>query len=446
MSGRSDAGSFALARDFAPDLLTLQESPPSRLPRVVVAGVASVLAGLLAWAAWAQLDVVAAAPGRLVPLTFTKVVQPAEPGVVSQVLVRDGDSVQAGQVLLRLDARVSQADTRTLEQEIELHRLGIARLDAERTGVPLRLPAGATPLVAAQVQAQWLARRGAYDDQRAQEQAALARIEGELAAARQHLARLHAVTPIVRVAADSHEELAREGFVSSLAAAERRREALDKSGELQAQAETVRSLEAARVQQQRKLGGVQSAWRAQLEAERLEHLSQLQRLAREQDKGQVRAGQLEIRAPADGVVKDLAVASPGTVVQAGALLMNLVPRDEPLQAEVSLGNEDVGFVAVGQAVRLKLATYPFQRHGLLEGTVSHVAADANPLPGGQPGAPVYRALVRLARQSLPQGDGTALPLAAGMAVVAEIHQGERSVVEYLLSPVRKVAAEAARER
>lgn len=432
------------AHDFAPDLLTLQESPPSRRPRQAVLAVVVLVGLLIAWAVWARLDIVATAPGRLVPTTFTKVVQPAEPGVVAEILVRDGDAVRAGQVLLRLDARISQADASSLKNDAELRRLALLRIDAELSGKPLLLPRGVAPALGAQVMAQHVARLKSFQDAVAQDEAALAKARAELAAAQQNVVKLREVVPIIQAAADKHEELARSGFVSQLTSADRKREFVEKSQELRAQIETVNALQAAITQQQNKLEAVRSTWRSQLEGERLEALAQLHRITQEQDKTSVRAGQLEIRSPADGIVKDLAVTAPGAVVQAGALLMNVVPLDEPLQAEVLLGNEDAGFVAKGQKAQVKVAAYAFQKYGLLEGKVIHVAADATQPQGAQ--TLTYRALVQLDRQALKGPDGEALALAPGMIVSAEIHQGRRSVLEYLLSPVQKVAAEAARER
>jgi HlyD family secretion protein len=136
--------------------------------------------------------------------------------------------------------------------------------------------------------------------------------------------------------------------------------------------------------------------------------------------------------------------------------MLLVPKDEPLQGEVFVRNEDSGFVHEGQRVKVKLAAYPFQKYGMLEGTTVHLGADASDVRGPQHDQPVarpmprqgglgYRALVTLDSQTLER-EGAKLKLAAGMQVVAEIHQGERSVIEYLLSPVQKTASEAGRER
>jgi hemolysin D len=435
------------ARDFAPDLLTLQESPPSSLPRVAMLAVVSLLAMLGAWSVWARLDIVATAQGRLVPATYTKVVQPAEAGVVSQILVKDGDVVRTGQVVLRLDASLAQTDVSALEQEAIHKQMAIQRIEAELSDRPFVPAAGAAPHFATQMAAQYAARRQSYQDALAQEQAALVRARAELASADQHLIKLREVLPIVRNASEKHEQLERAGFISSLVAADRRRDLVEKSQELQAQLSTVNGLGAAIEQGERKLDAVRSSYRTQLENERVDTLAQIRRLNQDLDKTSIRKGQMDIRAPADGVVKDLAVTSVGAVVQAGALLMNIVPKEEPLLAEVMLGNDDAGFVAIGQKVQLKIAAFPFQKYGVIEGRVTHIGADASESRQGQGAqAPSYRALVKLARQRFDAAQDEALTLAPGMLVVAEIHQGDRTVLEYLLSPVQKVTSEAARER
>ena len=125
----------AQAHDFAPDLLTVQLSPPSRVPRTAVLGLTALVAGMLAWSFWAELDIVATAQGRLVPISYTKVVQPAEGGVVSDILVKDGDAVKAGQVLLRLDARLSQTDLLAQGQDVAIKRMTLSRIAAELAAV-----------------------------------------------------------------------------------------------------------------------------------------------------------------------------------------------------------------------------------------------------------------------------------------------------------------------
>jgi HlyD family secretion protein len=170
-----------------------------------------------------------------------------------------------------------------------------------------------------------------------------------------------------------------------------------------------------------------------------------------------RTALLELKAPQAGIVKDLATHTPGTVVSPGTILMTVVPKAERLRAEVWVANDDVGFVKPGQPVKLKLLAYPFQKYGMAQGTVGQVSADATEAPSpntrsdalagrDRPMGPLaFRALVDLEAQQL-DAQGVTLPLHAGMQVVAEIHLGTRSVLEYVLSPVSKAWHEAARER
>lgn len=154
--------------------------------------------------------------------------------------------------------------------------------------------------------------------------------------------------------------------------------------------------------------------------------------------------------PQAGTVKDLATTTIGAVVQPGTIMVSLVPDDEPLLAEVAIDNKDIGFVAVDQSVRVKVLAYQFQKYGMLEGTVKTISADASSQnvaseeTAAQP-LSMFTALVQLHDQQLIVGDRH-LPLTAGMQVSAEIVQGERTVLDYLLSPIQKIVGEAAAER
>jgi hemolysin D len=445
------SGIASHAGDFAPDLLAIQEQPPARLPRTVGYVTGGLFLLLLAWASFGKLDIVAGAEGRLVPRNYSRVLQPAEAGVVREVLVRDGDAVRAGQVLLRMDATTAAADLGTLQADAALKALGLRRIDAELQGRPFLPQAGDPPEVSSQVLAQYRARRQSYLDSLAQEQANLQRAQNELAAANQQLAKLQATVPLYRQSAQSYEKLVKEGFVSELGANDKVRERIEKEQELKSQEATLAALASAVEQSRSKLAQIKSGYESQLLTERVELQGQQQKTAGELQKQAYRSGLLELRAPEDGTVKDMATYTPGAVVQPGAVLLNVVPRNEPLFAEVAVHNEDVGFVAPGQRAKVKLQAYPFQKYGMLEGTVEVVGADSSAndpqkatAQGQNPQS--YKALVRLSRQEFKAPDGEVLRLAPGMVVQAEIHQGRRTVLEYLLSPVQKVASEAARER
>ncbi|MEW5891763.1 MAG: HlyD family type I secretion periplasmic adaptor subunit [Pseudomonadota bacterium] len=443
------------ALDFAPGLLSLQESPPAKLPRTVLYCVVALFAVLLAWASFGKLDIVASAEGRLVPQTYVKIVQPAEAGIVQDILVREGQSVEAGQILMRMDAKLTEADARTLRNEYELKRLQLRRIDAELAGLPMHAEASDAPEIYAQVASQYAAHRQAYLDAVAQEQATLAKTRHDLQAAEELARKLRETVPTYRKSAAAFEKLGREGFLSPLAVEEKQRDRIEKEQDLRAQEATVASLKATLAASEKKLAQITSNYRAELQNERVETESQFRKLRDELEKIEYKAALLSLRAPQRGVIKDLATHTVGTVVSPGSVLMTLVPHGEPLQAEVYVKNEDVGFVHRDQRVKLKLSAYPFQKYGMIDGTVIHVGPDAADQPissskagGDAPDAAVglrYKALVRLDAQHL-ETDGNRLRLSSGMQVIAEIHQGQRTVMEYLLSPVQKAWQEAGRER
>jgi hemolysin D len=339
-----------------------------------------------------------------------------------------------------------------LGNEIALRELQLRRIDAELSGVAVPMRTGDAPELHAQVEAQRQARHQAYLDALDGEKALLTRAQQDLRVAQEVEAKLRKTVPIHREQAQAWDRLAQEGFAGRLLALDRQRAHLESEQDLRAQVHAVASLRASISQNEKRIAQISSNYRQQLQNERVEAQAQLHKLRQEWDKQQHRYALLELAAPQAGTVKDLATHTPGTVVAPGTILLTLVPLDEPLQAEVWVTNPDVGFVRAGQAVKVKLAAYPFQKYGMLDGVVKRVSADATDARdagAGKPGAsgePLqYRALIALNSGHLQSGV-LQLALTPGMQVNAEIHLGHRSVFEYVLSPVRKVAHEAGRER
>jgi HlyD family secretion protein len=238
---------------------------------------------------------------------------------------------------------------------------------------------------------------------------------------------------------------------------DKQRERIEKEQDLRTQGFVIRSSQSLIEQSQRKIAQISADYRRQLQTERVETAAQLEKVQQELAKNEHRHRLLELKAPQAGMVKDLATHTAGTVAMPGTILMTLVPKDELLLAEVWVSNQDVGFVRPGQPVKLKLAAFQFTKYGMVEGTVRQVSADATEAPSAntrsdaltgrdRPMGPLtYRALVDLRSQEL-ESDGSRHSLAPGMQASAEINLGTRTVLEYLLSPVREAWHEAARER
>ncbi len=436
--------------EFSPGMLGVERSPPSPLPRVVLYLMAGLLAALLVWATLGRLDIVAVADGKLVPQSFVKIVQPTDSGVVREILVGEGDHVRAGQTLVRMDSSLSDADRDSLGGLLAIKRLQLRRIDAELAGKPLEPQTGDAPETFAQVSAQYQARRMAHLDALGAESALLAKAKADYAASLETQIKLKQSAPIYKEQAQAWDKLAREGFAGKLLALERRRVHLESEQDLRAQNAAVRSLGAQVQQAERRLDQIVSKYGEDLQNERVATQSEVDKLVQDSGKQAWRQDNLELKAPQDGIIKDLATHTVGSVVQPGTVLMTLVPTDEPMQAEVWVRHIDAGFVKPDQAARIKVAAFPFQKYGLVEGKVRNVSPDATeasdqPAGRDRSSGEGYRTLVAVAA-SFVERNGERLKLSPGMAVSAEIVLGRRTVLEYLLSPIQKTMHEAGRER
>lgn len=442
------------ALDFAPGLLAIQENPPTRLPRAVLYAVSLLFIILLLWAAFGRLDIIASADGKLVPQTYVKIVQPADAGIVQEILVKEGEVVKAGQPLIRMDTRVAEADQNTIETQLALRSLQLRRIDAELAGLPIRRKDGDPDDLFRQIEAQYRDHRLSYQDALGQAQEALRKAQRDYDAGKEILAKLKEVTPIFKAQADAYRDMGKDGYVAQVMVRDKEREYLEKARDLRAQEETVASLAAAVAQASRQMNQVTSRYRSDLQNERVEAEGQYRKLQQEQVKQEHKTHHLELRAPQSGIVKDIATHTIGTVVAPGTVVLSLVPEDEPMVAEVMVKNDDVGFVFPRQQVKVKLLAYPFQKYGMLEGEIIHLGPDASDGANqaskdqSKEAAPpqlIYKAQVALKSQVL-EAQGQSFKLVPGMQVIAEIHQGRRTVLEYLLSPVQKTLYDSGRER
>jgi len=441
--------------DFSPPLLRIQQKPPPPLAGWMLRLLIGLLVCLLLWSVFGKLDIVAVAEGKLVPSTYLKIVQPSEQGIVKEILVKEGQAVKAGQVLIRMDAVLAGADVKAIRSEYDNKRLALRRIDAQLTGKRFATGKDDPAELALQVDAQYAANVRAYENALAQEQSLLEKARNDLAAAQATKTKLEQVLPHYIEQEKAFEKLTNDGFAGRIMYTDKRRERIEKEQDLHTQAFIIRSNEALIQQSEKKTAQITADYRRQLQTERIEAASQLEKLTQELAKIAHRHELLELRAPQAGIVKDLATHTVGTVASPGTILMTLVPEGDKLVAEVWVSNQDVGFIRPGQDAKLKLVTFQFQKYGMIEGKVLHVNADATEAPSPnvkqdvgreRPTGPLsFRALVDLASQQL-NADGERYSLQPGMQVAGEIHLGTRTVMEYLLSPVRKAFHEAARER
>lgn len=432
---------------FLPAALEVIErpvSPTARLTGRVLMGGFVVLAG---WLALGKTDIIASAPGRIVPTGQVQLVQPAEAGVVRRILVQDGDRVKKGQVLVLLDPTVSGAEAAQASKayesaafEVARNRAVIAALDGGSFKfIP---PAGAD---AATVETQRALAMARLADVRATIRAAAAGnavASADIASARAQVSKLDQSIPLLDQQIAANEKLLASGYVSKLRVLEMRRQRIAEAGDRDiARAAIARAAAQA--------GGATSSMtkartdvRATLYDELVKATAEMRLRGEEVVKARQRSTFQALRAPVTGIVGQLAVHTEGGIVEPAKPIMTVVPSDGRMIAEVKLLNRDAGFVSPGQKVAMKLDAFPFSRYGTVPGHVIGVSPDA--VADDKMGL-VYVVRIALERTLIDRRDRM-VALTPGMTATADIVTGKRSFLSYLTSPIEETRGNALHER
>lgn len=444
---------------FLPAAMSLQETPVHPAPRRAAIAICALFALALAWSIFGKIDIVAVAEGRIVVSERTKTIQPLETSVVTKILVRDGDTVHAGQVLVELDATAAKAD-----QTSVIEQLNAADFEYRRTTALIEaLSTGKTPSLGASVSKGSLgAATSALDTQRdpqyataqlqaewqditarlAKLEAEQRRREAELATVREAIAKLEETLPMARRREADIQGLAAQGFVNQHAGQDRTRERIELERDLAVQQARLVEAQAALDESRQSKAAYLAETQRSLRDRQAEARLKREQLAQERSKTEQRSRLTQLTAPVDGTVQQLIVHTAGGVVTPAQVLMIIVPKDAEVTAEVILENKDVGFVNVGQAAEVKLDTFPFTRYGTVPATVTRVSADA--VNDEKRGA-IFPATLTLQETHLDV-DGKRIGLAPGMSLRAEVKTGKRRVIDFLLSPVQRAVDESLEER
>jgi hemolysin D len=436
---------------FLPAALEVQESPPSPVGRAILWTLIALCSSAIAWAGFSQVDIVAVAPGKLVPGGRVKVVQSVGLGTVRAIHVADGQRVKAGDVLIELDPTFAEADRTRMAEEFSHAEYELARLRtfdhwqgtnqrvpmAEPSDVRLRDPAfGALQLsLLDQSISEQQSRLSALDH-------GLARRRADLEGTRQQLEKLRRILPLIEERAASVAKLLQTNLVSRTQYLELEQERIAAVQDLASQESTLVATQSAieeLLQQRRTL-------QSESRRETLTRIEELEKKVSEFRQEHIKATQVAslqvLTAPVSGEVQELAVHTIGGVIEPGKPLLVIVPGDQTLEVEALVPNKDIGFVREGQSVAVKIDSFPFTRYGLIDGTVISVSDDA--IQHERLGL-VYTARVQMERTSM-EIDGRTIQLSPGMGVSAEVKTGKRRVAEFLLSPVARSASESMRER
>jgi hemolysin D len=451
---------------FLPAALEIVETPPSPIGRAIGASLIGVFVLALVWSSLGHVDIVATAPGKIIPTGHSKVIQPFETGVVRAIRVSNGQNVNAGDTLIELDPTINEGEINHLSGDLQSAQLDIARLraalaDTDDPVAAFHPPEGADP-ARVNIQRQFLlaqvtehkAKIAALDGQRAQKEAELATISATVD-------KLEAVIPTIEERVNIRKTLNEFGsrlqyfeVLQQLTESQQER-LVQKSHSKEAQAAVAAIIET-RAQ-------TKAEFRRTLFGEMTEAERKATGLEADLSKAEQRTKLQRLTAPVSGMIQQLATHTVGGVVTPAESLMVIVPSDSQLEIEAMVSNHDIGFVHTGDEAEIKVDTFDFTRYGLLHGHVVNISSDSivrdasndksNDKQAGSPSATsepkgqelTYAARISIDRKQIEVEDKV-VNLSPGMAVTAEIKTGSRRIISYLLSPLMRYKHESLRER
>ena len=402
------------------------------------------------------IDKVVTTQGKVVSQAPTIVVQPLETAIVRSILVREGQTVHAGDVLARLDPTFAAADAGALQAQVASLQAEVSRLQAEAEDKPF-VYTGLDPALSlqaaiyAQRQAERTFRLENYQQKISGLIATVWRSQADAKAYRQRLD----VAKNVEGMRKELEKLQVGSKLNSLAATDNR---LEMTRGLDTALETSESAKRDLAALIAERDAYQQNWRAEVSQKLAEQARTLNDAKENLNKAELRRQLVELRAERDATVLTVAKVSVGSVLQSGDQFITLVPADVPLEVEGNISGRDDGFVHVGDPVAIKFDTFPYHQYGMATGTVRTVSADsftgadeartrtgigAVPVPQGstEPYFKTRIAIDQVKLHDVPDG----FRIAPGMPVTADIKVGKRTVLTYLLGRVLPVASEGMRE-
>jgi adhesin transport system membrane fusion protein len=428
--------------NFANDPRAVIESSVTPGAWRILLVIAAVFALGVLWASVAQVDQMATGAGRIIPSSQVQVVQSLEPGIVAEILVQEGDRVEAGQNLIRIDdtgvaSKLGELRQQQLALAAELDRLNAQASRAETYSPPAAMEAGSEPFYRDQ-QAIFLAER------RALEETILIRRQ-QLVQRRQNLSEAEATAAKQAASLELAErelKLTRALFdkkaIPELELLRIERAVTELRGDLAIwQAAKVR-LEAEVSEAEAQVEAEQSAFLSEVQT-RISKVNAEMSVVQESLRGaDDRVRRAMLKAPVGGIVNKVNVATIGEVIAAGASIVEIVPVDDTLLVETRIRPQDVAFIHPGAKATVRLSAYDYTKYGTLAGVVERIGADTITDENDET---FYQVIVSTGDPG-KSGEMRVIP---GMIATVDISNGERTVLEYLLKPVLKIRDQALRE-
>lgn len=418
-----------------------------RTPRymiIMLMLLAFVVISMVGWMAIAEVDVVVRGGGKVIPSRQLQIIQSLEGGVVSEILVGEGDLVELNQALIKIsDVAFSSSLEENRLNYLEL-RARIARLSAEAEGIDIELDEevmAQAPVLMRSEESLFVSNRQQLNETMSIHEEDVNQHKNELREAEAKRGQVRRSIDLVEKELDLKEPLVKRRLVSEIDLLQLQRTHNDLLGELENLGLSIPRIQSTVEQGKRRIAQSRLDYITKAKRELNESLVEVSRVAETRSALADRVQRTTLRSPVKGTVTRLHINTLGGVIAAGGPIMEIVPHEDALLVEVEIKPSDVANITIDQPARLKFSAYDFAIYGALDAKVRFLSADTTTNDDGES---FYVARLKPDRPYLG-ADKQPQPIRVGMTVEADIITGKKTILEYLMKPINRGLKKALRE-
>ena len=435
----------SLQNDISSQFHTAIDIQSPKTPQMIIKTAAALMLVAFLWAAFANLEEVARGEGQVIPSSQLQLVQAPENGNVSEILVGEGDIVEKGQVVAKIDETSFASRLGEIKQKRWTLLAKLRRLDAEINGSEPIFEEEIlknAKLAALTEKAFYKSRMLKISDEKSVLQKQLTQRQQER---QELLAKQKKLSETVKL--DDREMEIKKGLferkvIPEIEFLQVRRQSIDLKGEFNITTSSINRVSASIGEVQQRLQTIESTHLATAYEELANTQAELAVLEETLKDANYRLKGTSLRSPVRGIVNNLHVATIGAVVQPGQNIMDIVPLDDTLLIEARIRPDNIAFLHPGLAAQVKVTAYDSTVYGSLEGKLKRIAADTTEDDNGNI---FYKVIVQTDKNYLGTSDAP-LPIIPGMITSVSILTGSKTVLEYILQPINRIKNEALRER
>jgi hemolysin D len=429
-----------LAQDshqFKPLLAEIEDEPLSPLGRITFWIVITILVFAIGWLYFGKVDIVISAQGRIIPEGNVKIIQPLDTGVIRSILVKEGQFVHKGQVLLEIDPSTTQPSLASLEEMHQYNELEKVRIQSSLSNNSFG--PGHSP-------SNWGKSR-TQETMHAESQASL---NGQIQAKEQELKQVTSqfetaksdqsqYTNLLEITREKQRRLEPVKDILPRQDIEQVAESLlNYTGRLNEATNRLKELEHKKAQIEDEIAYIKANFRTNLLHELSDKEKNVIDLGSKIQEMRFKNTKQTLVSPVDGYIDEVFIHTVGGVVTPAEKIISIVPKDSPLVVESIVLNKDIGFIHSGLSTAIKVDTYDFQKYGTLPGVVTQISNDSHK---DEKLGPVFKVIVDLKKRDLLV-DGHLTQIAPGMSVITEIKVGKRRIIEFFIYPLIKSLKES----